>query len=93
MFVSPAILSIEWKGVLHKKKNNKLLLVVIKSNYWSTINDAFWLVELLLGYMLQSMSSEKWYVALKIKTMAVESHLADVLDKYCMFLTNLGGYY
>jgi len=52
MFVSPAILSIKWKGVLHKKKNNQLLLVVIKSSYWSIIIAAFWLVELLLGYML-----------------------------------------
>ena len=27
-------------------------LVYVKYNYWSIINAAFWLVELLLGYML-----------------------------------------
>ena len=27
-------------------------LVYVKSNYWCIINAAFWLVELLLGYML-----------------------------------------
>ena len=32
---------------------------LVKSNQWSIINAAFRLVELLLGYMLQSTSSEK----------------------------------
>ena len=34
-------------------------LVYVKYNYWSIINAAFWLVELLLGYMLYPTSSEK----------------------------------
>ena len=29
-------------------------LLLLKSNYWSIINAAFWLVELLLGYMFYS---------------------------------------
>ena len=32
---------------------------LVKSNYWSIINAAFWLVELLLGYVLEPTSSEK----------------------------------
>ena len=32
---------------------------IVKSNYWSIINSAFWLVELLLGYMLLPTRSKK----------------------------------
>ena len=35
------------------------ITALVKSNLWSIINAAFWLVELLLGYMLQPTSSEK----------------------------------
>ena len=40
-----------------RQKNNNICLhfgiaTLVKSNWWSIINAAFWLVELLLGYML-----------------------------------------
>ena len=38
---------------------NPSLHTISKSKEWSIINAAFWLVELLLGYMLQPTSSEK----------------------------------
>ena len=32
--------------------NEVIYIYLVKSNKWSIINAAFWLVELLLGYML-----------------------------------------
>ena len=43
-------------SISYRKKS---YLYLVKSNQWSIINAVLWLVELLLGYMLEPTSSEK----------------------------------
>ena len=72
--------------------------ILVKSNSWSIINAAFWLVELLLGNMLKSTSSESaGFLAAKkgLKTSFNQLKLfcLDIFDQLVGFYFGLMGYW